>query len=69
MVFCIGKTRGLEPLVLGGDLGEGIFQSGCWNIKILLLGNFLIAIRNKPKPTQIKAPAHKTGENARCCEM
>jgi hypothetical protein len=51
MVFCIGKTRGLEPLVLGGDLGEGIFQPGCWNIKILLLGNFLIAIRNKKKPT------------------
>jgi hypothetical protein len=48
MVLCIGKTRGLEPLVLGGDLGEGI-----------------IAIRNKPEPTEIKAPALKTGENGR----
>jgi hypothetical protein len=65
MFLCIGKTRGLEPLVLGGDLGEGIFQPGCWNIKILLLGNFLIAIRNKPEPTEIKAPAPETGENVR----
>jgi hypothetical protein len=65
MVLCIGKTRGLEPLVLGGDLGEGIFQLGCRNIKILLLGNFLIAIRNKPESTEIKATALKTGENGR----